>query len=368
MSSSGSRPATCIIRSAMISVPEFGAPTETVLPFEVLDRLDARVGLRDDLGDVRVDRPERAQRLLARERLVAAHGVDRGVAERERDVGVAAGDQQQVVDRGRGRLGGRRRVGQLVGQDLGEPAAVDLVDAAGAARGDREPPSPPADRWASTRRSRRRSLPPRQPRPTRSPPPMRASSPPAPGAETTSVAACSSRERFSASCSAAVISSSSPASSASRLWTVSFDAVVGHAPLGEVVGPDLLRALAGADLGAPVGGQLGLLLGDLGLVEPRAQDLERALAVLQLRLLVLHRDDDAGRLVRDADGRVGRVDRLPARARGAVDVDLRGRSGRSRRRRPPPRAAPRRWPSRCGCAPGTRSPGRAARGACRPRT
>ena len=36
------------------------------------------------------------------------------------------------------------------------------------------------------------------------------------------VEACSSRERFSASCSAAVISSSSPASSASRLWTVSF--------------------------------------------------------------------------------------------------------------------------------------------------
>ena len=32
MSSSGSRPATSIIRSAMISVPEFGAPTETVLP------------------------------------------------------------------------------------------------------------------------------------------------------------------------------------------------------------------------------------------------------------------------------------------------------------------------------------------------
>ena len=33
MSSSGSSPATSIIRSAMISVPEFGAPTETVLSF-----------------------------------------------------------------------------------------------------------------------------------------------------------------------------------------------------------------------------------------------------------------------------------------------------------------------------------------------
>src|SRR5215218_9898348 len=55
------------------------------------------------------------------------------------------------------------------------------------------------------------------------------------------------------------------------------DAVVGDAALGEVVGADLLRPLARADLRAPVGGQLGLLLGELLLVEPRAQDPHRAL-------------------------------------------------------------------------------------------
>ena len=39
--------------------------------------------------------------------------------------------------------------------------------------------------------------------------------------------------------------------------------------------------------------------------------------VLELRLLVLHRDDDPGRQVRDPDGGVGRVDALAARARSS---------------------------------------------------
>ena len=68
--------------------------------------------------------------------------------------------------------------------------------------------------------------------------------------------------------------------------------------------------------------ELGPLAFELAVVEPRAQDAHRLLAVLQLRLLVLHRDDDPGRDVRDADGRVGRVDGLAAGAGRAVDVDL----------------------------------------------
>src|SRR5207302_7573234 len=99
-------------------------------------------------------------------------------------------------------------------------------------------------------------------------------------------------------------------------------AVVGEAVLGEVVGADLLGALAGADLGAARGGLLGLLPLALQLVEPRAQDAHRLVLVLELRLLVLHRDDDAGRDVRDAHRGIGRVHRLPARAGRAVDVDL----------------------------------------------
>ena len=77
-----------------------------------------------------------------------------------------------------------------------------------------------------------------------------------------------------------------------------------------------------ADLGQPRGRQLGLLRGQLALEQPRAQHAHRLVAVLELRLLVLHRDHEPGRLVRDAHRRVGRVDRLAARAGRAVDVDL----------------------------------------------
>src|SRR4051794_5828379 len=100
------------------------------------------------------------------------------------------------------------------------------------------------------------------------------------------------------------------------------DAVVSDAPLAVVVGPDLLGAVARPDLGAARVGGGRLLLGQRALVEPGAQDAHRLLTVLQLALLVLHGDRDAGRLVRDPDRGVGRVDRLAARAAGAVDVDL----------------------------------------------
>src|SRR5438876_3925158 len=97
--------------------------------------------------------------------------------------------------------------------------------------------------------------------------------------------------------------------------------VVGHPALGEVVGADLLRAVARADHGLAVGGDLALLLAARALEEPRAQDLERLRFVLVLRLLVLAGDDEPRRQMRHADGGVGRVDALPARARGAIDVD-----------------------------------------------
>src|SRR4051794_39566821 len=100
------------------------------------------------------------------------------------------------------------------------------------------------------------------------------------------------------------------------------DAVIRHAPLREVVGADLLRPLARADLCAALGRLGRLLLGELLLVQARPEHAHRLLAVLQLGLLVLHRDHHAGRLVGDAHGRVGGVDRLAAGTGGAVDVDL----------------------------------------------
>ena len=117
-------------------------------------------------------------------------------------------------------------------------------------------------------------------------------------------------------------SSSSPIRTPSRLCEQQLDAVVRDALLGEVVGADLLGALAGPDLRLARGRLLRLLLGQRALVQPRAEHAHRALAVLELGLLVLHRDDDPGRLVRDPHRRVGRVDRLPARPRAPVDVDL----------------------------------------------
>src|SRR5205085_7409492 len=91
---------------------------------------------------------------------------------------------------------------------------------------------------------------------------------------------------------------------------------------GEVVRADLLRTLARADLRAACRVELGPLPLELALVEARTQDAHRLVAVLQLGLLVLHRHDNAGREVRDPDGRVGRVHRLPAWSGRAVDVDL----------------------------------------------
>ena len=67
--------------------------------------------------------------------------------------------------------------------------------------------------------------------------------------------------------------------------------------------------------------RLALLL-ERPLVDAGPEHPHRLLAVLELGLLVLHRDDDARRLVRDADGGVGRVHRLAAGPRRSVDVDL----------------------------------------------
>ena len=99
------------------------------------------------------------------------------------------------------------------------------------------------------------------------------------------------------------------------------DAVVGDAVFLEVVGADLLGALAGADLRAAILGDRVLLLLHLHLVEARAQHLHRLRAVLDLRLLVLLRHDDVGREVGDAHGRIGRVDALAAGAARAEGVD-----------------------------------------------
>ena len=133
------------------------------------------------------------------------------------------------------------------------------------------------------------------------------------------------------------------------------DPVVGDPVLLEVVGADLLAAAAAADLGLALAGRLGRLPQSCSSVQqPGAQDLHRLRPVLDLALLVLHRHDQPGRQVGDAHRRVGRVDRLTARARRPVHVDLQVVRVDVRRRPRRPRAARRRWRTRCGSGPGTR--------------
>src|SRR5690606_12693501 len=103
------------------------------------------------------------------------------------------------------------------------------------------------------------------------------------------------------------------------------DAVIGQAPLREVVGADALRAVARADLQAPSFRTLARGLLALHVVETGAQDLHGAGPVLVLRLFRRHHHD-AGRQVGDAHGRVGGVDVLAASTGRThrVDADVFG--------------------------------------------
>src|SRR5581483_11199472 len=100
------------------------------------------------------------------------------------------------------------------------------------------------------------------------------------------------------------------------------DAVIGDAVVLVVVRADLFAPTATADLTAPRLRRLRLLTVLLELQQSGTQHLQRLRPVLDLALLVLHGDDEARRLVRDAHCGVGRVHRLPTRTGRAVHVDL----------------------------------------------
>src|SRR5258706_9386562 len=96
--------------------------------------------------------------------------------------------------------------------------------------------------------------------------------------------------------------------------------------LNQVVGVDRhcadLVAEVRLHMGALQPRRLALALLDLQLVEPRLEDTQRNLAVLDLRALVLAGDDDARRLVAHAHRRVGLVDMLAALAGSAEGIHL----------------------------------------------
>src|SRR5882724_2606715 len=107
------------------------------------------------------------------------------------------------------------------------------------------------------------------------------------------------------------------------------DAVIGDAVLREIVGADFFGAVAGFDLAAALGGKSGLALLLLLLVQASAENAHGFGAILDLRFLVLLRNDEAAGNVRDAHGGIRRVDGLAAGAGRAEGVNA------STRRIPP---------------------------------
>lgn len=91
-----------------------------------------------------------------------------------------------------------------------------------------------------------------------------------------------------------------------------FDAVIGDAILGEVVGANLFTAVTGADLGSSRVAEFFFLPSFFGFEEAGAQNSEGFVFVLVLGLFVLAGDDKAGWNVCDADGALGGIDGLPA--------------------------------------------------------
>src|SRR5688500_10567199 len=99
------------------------------------------------------------------------------------------------------------------------------------------------------------------------------------------------------------------------------DAMIGHSVLREIVGANLRRAVAGADLRFPHPRPLRLLLRNRCVEQACPQHFHSLELVLKLGLLVLLADDDPARYVRDSNGRVRGVHALSARPRGSEDVD-----------------------------------------------
>ena len=104
------------------------------------------------------------------------------------------------------------------------------------------------------------------------------------------------------------------------------DAVIGDAVLREVVGADLLAAVAGAHHAAALRAERRLLLLQFDFVQPGTQHALGFGAILDLRFFVLAGDDQPRGQVRDAHRRIRRVDRLPARTGRAerIDADVLG--------------------------------------------
>ena len=97
--------------------------------------------------------------------------------------------------------------------------------------------------------------------------------------------------------------------------------MVRHPPLGEIVGADLLRAVPGSDLAAPLLGLRALPFRQLHIVEFGAEQAKCLLFILQLGFLRLAVDDDSRGNVGQAHGGVCGVYALAAVSGSAHHID-----------------------------------------------
>ena len=99
------------------------------------------------------------------------------------------------------------------------------------------------------------------------------------------------------------------------------DTVVGDAVLRKVVGADFFGTVAGADKGFAGDGSVFHLFFFFAFEESGAQNIHGFDAVLLLRALILHGNDEASREMSDADGGVGGVDTLAAVSTRTVNIN-----------------------------------------------
>ncbi|CAB4579214.1 unannotated protein [freshwater metagenome] len=97
--------------------------------------------------------------------------------------------------------------------------------------------------------------------------------------------------------------------------------MIGNPVLGKVIRANSLRTVHPPNLALAGIARDRIAFFLLAREQARAQNAHRRFLVLDLALLVLTRDDDSRRNVRDSNSRVGRVDRLATGATGAEDID-----------------------------------------------
>src|SRR6185312_76598 len=111
-----------------------GCPDRNLLPLQIGQRLDSRIGARNDLDVVRIDGGDAAQffqRRLESGFFIAFPGIRQRIAEREGDLAAARLQQVEILDRGLGGLDRSLELRHRFADRIGQRHAERVVNAAG---------------------------------------------------------------------------------------------------------------------------------------------------------------------------------------------------------------------------------------------